>query len=93
MDIFENRKIKGIHKSRYVASWINANGIVNHPKVKKGRGPKHFSSWLMTLKINGERLSEEEIEELTNYYCGGKMELERAAVKYLQSKTNEDGLY
>lgn len=92
MDMFENRKIKGIHKSRYFASWLNAQDRFGCTEENKGLGPKWFGSWLRTLVIDGEHLTEDECDEITAYAYNGKMELEYNAGHYWRSSTDENGL-
>lgn len=77
---YENRKIKGIYKSRYVASWINEGGSMLYIDA--------FRGWLETLEINGEKLSPEEIDEIDQYGHSGKSELEWAAKEYLSLESH-----
>lgn len=72
---FENRLIKGIHKSRYVASWMKAGG-----NFFQGGGS--FKKWLRQLIINNEHLTEEEIKEIYQFATNGKLELEINARKF-----------
>lgn len=72
--MFENKVIKGIYISRYVASWTNAGG------KRKG-----FKNWLRTLVIDGEHLTEEEIYDIYAYATNGKLELEDSAREYLKA--------
>lgn len=72
-DIYENRKIKGIYKSRYVASFWNVGGY-----------KLHLEGWLRQLKIDGETLTDEEIQEIVFYARSGKKELEENANAYLE---------
>lgn len=75
-DIFENRLIRGIHKSRYCASWMRAVG------VKFNRG---FKEWLKTLVIDGEHLTEDEIQEIWLFATNGKLELQESAKAWANS--------
>ena len=70
--MFENKVIKGIHISRYIASWIRARGRLSN-----------FDEWLMQLEIDGEKLTEEEIQDIWNFACCGKLELESDARKFV----------
>lgn len=77
MDEFENSLIKGIHKSRYIASWMKAYG----PTIHRGG---LFEAWLRTLRIDGESLTEEEINEIMYYGMNGKLELQESAKRFLR---------
>lgn len=77
--MFENRVIRGIHKSRYLASWLKAN---NGCAFK----PWKFMEWLSTLEIDGEKLTGEEIREIVNFSTDGKLELEDHARNFLSIK-------
>lgn len=65
---FINGEVRNIHKSRYIASWMNATGAL-----------AGFESWLEQLIIDGSGLSEDEISEITNFAENGKLELETNA--------------
>ena len=88
--MFENNLVKNIHKSRYVASWINMGGtfgrhtqnIKDGPFVKSGRYA--FVKWLGTLVIDGEHLTEDEIQDIYTYATNGKLELEGSAARFLK---------
>lgn len=81
MDRFENRIIKGIHISRYIASWINAGGESSD---------RDFEDWLRTVRTgyfcDGEPLTEDEIDEIMFLKNNGKMELESSVRKFLATK-------
>lgn len=62
---WENKKIHGIHASRYIASFINEGGNI-----------LWFDEWLKSLVIDGEKLTDEEILHITYLADNGKMELE-----------------
>lgn len=79
--MFENKIIKGIHMSRYIASWINVGGTIRRPKNKVG-----FISWLETLSIDGEPLSKDEVWQIYCYATDGKLELEEHARNFLREK-------
>ena len=79
-DSYENRKIKGIHKSRYVASWTNAGGTMEYVD--------EFREWLSTLEIDGEHLTPDEIDEIDWYGRNGKMELEHSAEDFLANESH-----
>lgn len=76
-DDFNNGLIKGIHKSRYIASWLSAGG---------GKyGLYKFGSWLRELEIDGEKLTLDEIWELYYYAHTGKLELESSARDFIKN--------
>lgn len=74
--MFENKFIKGIHVSRYIASWLNVGGSI------RSLG---FELWLERLLINGEHLTEDEIRYIRNFARNGKLELETNAKLFLNS--------
>lgn len=67
--MFENKIIKGIHTSRYVASWTKEVGKITYK----------FRMWLMSLRIDGEPLTNDEVQYIYNYATNGKLELENSA--------------
>lgn len=75
--MFENSKIKGIHISRYCASWMNAGGQ---------RFDHYFREWLSTLRVDGERLKESDIRAIVYYARNGKLELEDSARIFFKTK-------
>ena len=77
MKEFENSLVKGIHKSRYVASWVNVGGYFKYSDRYR------FKEWLGTLVIDDEKLTPEEIQDIYNYATNGKFELEQSAKRYL----------
>ncbi len=74
-DEFDNRTIRNIHKSRYVASWMKAGGNFFH-------GGELFKKWLRQLVIDGENLTEEEIKEIYQFATNGKLELQMNAMSF-----------
>ena len=89
MDRFENKLIKGIHTSRYIASWYKVGGTmkkyVNKTDPNKRRIESHFADWLRTLVINGEHLTREEIDHICRLAENGKLELQESAKKFLDN--------
>lgn len=71
MDQFENRIIKGVHASRYIASWVRSGGSLKYRRDE-------FQEWLTS-----EGLSEEEIKHVDYLAHNGRMELEDSAKKFL----------
>lgn len=88
MSDFENRLIKGIHVSRYIASWYNVGGTRdryrNETKPSHRRVETTFADWLRTLDIDGEHLTEDEVRYIANFAENGKLELEVSATKFLE---------
>ena len=86
--MFENKLIRGIHVSRYVASWINVGGKINRYRNKTDPGKRrienNFADWLRELVIDGEHLTEDEVRYISNYATNGKLELEHEAESYLR---------
>ena len=88
--MFENSLIRNIHKSRYVASWINMGGTFGHhtQNIKDGpfvkTGCYAFREWRGTLVIDGEHLTEDEIQEIYLYAKNGKLELEDSAAAFMK---------
>ena len=81
--MFTNELINGIHKSRYVASWINVGGTLD----RRGRGL--FRKWLKSLIINDRPLTEDEVQEIYNYAENGKLELEMNAKLFLKEEAKQ----
>jgi len=75
--MLENKKAGNlnVHYSRYVASWRNAGGNLFGD---------HFKNWLMS-----EGLTEQEVGEVEEMYCMGKLELEKSARKYVHMQRRE----
>lgn len=70
-DQFENVVIKGVHASRYIASWLRAGG-----------GSKFFESFDEWLKSLG--LTEDERATIRYLAATGRLELEMSAKAYLK---------
>lgn len=73
--MFENKTIRGIHMSRYIASFIRCGGIL-----------PLFGDWLEQLTIDGESLTEDEKDELYEFASCGKLELEMDARRFLAKR-------
>ena len=65
---------KGIHYSRYIASWANEGGTFYRS------GLWDFKDWLRSMNLN-----EEEIEDISFIATNGKMELEDSAAKFIEN--------
>lgn len=81
-DMFENKLIRNIHCSRYVASYVNAGGDMNRV------GSWRFKRWLKSLVIDGEHLTDDEVRYIYNYGTNGKLELEENASRFLDECTD-----
>lgn len=92
MNEFENVKIKGIHISRYIASWIKSGGTMkrylNTSDPSKRRIESYFADWLRLLVIDGERLTEEEVLRIAYFAENGKLELEHSAEEFIANWHN-----
>lgn len=88
MSDFENRLIKGIHVSRYIASWYNVGGTkvryLNKTDPTKRRIESYFADWLRTLVINDGHLTEDEVRYITHFAENGKLELQESAKEFLE---------
>lgn len=79
--MFENKIIRGIHISRYIASWTKSGGTLKRNLL---RGFPAFRAWLRTLEIDGDHLTKDEIRQICDYACNGKLELETSAKMFLE---------
>ena len=74
--MFTNNKIKDIHESRYIASWLNAGGRLDY-----GEGEGSFYKWLLSLGLTGN-----EAAHIRHLALNGKLELENNAREYLDKQ-------
>ena len=72
MDSFENKLVKGVHASRYIASWVKSGGDV--------RDREAFGEWLSLEGLNAE-----EIMHLDKLARNGRLELEISATRFLKN--------
>ena len=79
--ILENKKYKNIYYSRFIASWLNATKCPNGPGYL-------FNEWIKNIKIGGEPIPENIVEELIEFseLFYGKVELENDAREFLINK-------
>ena len=82
--MLENKRIKGVHISRYLASYISNTGMFRLYQ---------FEEWLRTLVLNGERLTDEEIGEIKEFAALGKMEFEYAAKEFAKGNKSDKVIY
>ncbi len=73
MDRFENKGIRGVHVSRYIASWSRMGG-----KLSRKDGIDEFRKWLNSLG-----LSEDEVDYIAYLADNGRLELETSAQNFL----------
>ena len=85
--MFENKIVRGIHMSRYIASWMKSGGTFTR---NLWNGEVAFRAWLGTLIIDGDRLTEDEIREIRNYADNGKLELETSAKLFLGKRKRHE---
>jgi len=87
---FENTKVHGVHKSRYLASYYNGLSMKFQSRkgvIKLKKFP-YFWEWLEQLTFDdGTKLSEEEIEEIYRFATCGKMEFERDMYNFLRKES------
>ena len=82
---FENSIIRGIHISRYIASWVRVGGTI-------GRAHRHlgnscaFTDWLRTLEIDNEHLTDDEVWQIYRFATNGKLELQESAKRFIEGK-------
>ena len=74
--MFENKKINGIHASRFIMSWVREGGRLGH----HGEDHDEFKKWLRSLGLN-----EDEINDIWILASNGKMELEASARKFINN--------
>ena len=74
--MLENKLVKGVHSSRYIASWVRSGG-----RLSKLEGTDDFDGWLKSLGI-----SDKEIDDIRELATCGRLELESSAKNYLAKK-------
>ena len=72
--MFENKSIRGIYATRYIASWVREGGRLSNCKSKS-----LFVKWLKHLG-----LTQEEVDYIYELATNGKMELEYDASKFIE---------
>lgn len=84
---FENKIIRGIYATQYVASWVKTGGQLGGHIYIKGKlysDIQLFRQWLETLIINDGKLTEDEIRIIINLADDGKLELEESAKRFIK---------
>jgi hypothetical protein len=74
--MFENKIIRDVHATRYIASWCKAGG--NFSRKPKGRFD--FIVWLESLG-----LTEDEVTYIYNLATNGRLELEVSVKKFISA--------
>ena len=81
MDEFENKLIRDVHASRYIASWAKMGGHFG----RRFPGRFDFIEWL-----EGMGLTSEEVNFIYNLATCGRLELEASAKKFINDPLNHD---
>ena len=71
--MFENKLINGVHKTRYIVSWLKAGGSLHY-----GEDIDNFRDWLLSLN-----LAEDEVQDIVYLATNGKLELESSAKTFI----------
>ena len=79
MDDFENKLIRGIYATRFIASWLRMGGM-----LCTGKDVDNFRSWLLSLGLNSD-----EVWPIMYLATTGKMELEVDAKAFLKKLNSE----
>lgn len=72
-----SEKVRGIPVTRYIASWYRSGGTNYRSEL---------ADWLRTLVVDGEPLTNEEVDLIADCATIGKLELELSAKKWLKNK-------
>lgn len=84
---FENKIIRNMYASQYIAAWYNIGGKNNRYYVKNdARSHSDFKDWLESLIIDGEHLTDDEIRYIDNLRSCGRLELEEHAKRFINSR-------
>ena len=79
MSDFENKSIRGIYATRFLASWLKMGGM-----LCAGKDVDNFRSWLLSLGLNSD-----EVWTIMYLATNGKMELEVNAKAFLKKLNSE----
>ena len=74
--MLENRKVNGIHLTRYIESWRNIGGECNIGET--------FDEWLRS-----EGLTDEDLRDIHDICGCGKFELEQSARPFVEKQKKE----
>lgn len=73
--MFTNNKIKDVHETRYIASWLKVGGELN-----TYQDIDNFRNWLLSLG-----LTEDEAYHVSNLATCGRIELEASARIFIKN--------
>lgn len=73
--MFENKKFKDIHATRYIMSWIRVGG-----DIRTLGGLRDFQKWMLSIGLN-----DEDIVHIIRIAMNGKLELEDSAEEFLKN--------
>ena len=76
---FENKSIRGIYATRFIASWLRMGGM-----LCTGKDVDNFRSWLLSLGLNSD-----EVWTIMYLATNGKMELEVNVKAFLKKLNSE----
>ena len=79
MSDFENKSIRGIYATRFIASWLRMGGVLCTVE-----DVDNFRSWLLSLGLNSD-----EVWPIMYLATTGKMELEVHANAFLKKLNSE----
>ena len=79
MSDFENKSIRGIYATRFIASWLKMGGM-----LCTGKDVDNFRSWLLSLGLTSD-----EVWPIMYLATTGKMELEIHAKAFLENLNSE----
>ncbi len=77
--MLENKKVNGVHASRYIASWGRVGGSLRY-----GTGLEDFSDWLRSLGI-----SDDDVADIREMASMGRLELEQSARYFIHMQNNK----
>ena len=72
--MFENKKIKDVHATRYIVSWLKAGG-----KLYYGEDIDNFHDWLLSMGLEKDKA-----DHIMYMAMCGKLELEVNAKKFIK---------
>ena len=89
--MLENKVIRGIHASRFIASWAVSGGtLLGHTYKRTIEGGVYdFKDWLQSLEINSSKLSDEEVYYILDMARNGKLEFQESAKLFIKNNTKE----
>lgn len=82
--MWKNETECGIHVTRFIMSWVREGGELK----RNGRGYDEFEAWLRSLKVDGNHLSDQDVNHILDLTKCGKMELEYSAREFMKNIEN-----